>query len=1108
MKTISLFLIAVTSVINFTVAWAADPVEPVVAAASDEAQQAINGFKKPDDWRIELAAAEPNVANIVAFDIDRHGRMWVCESFRQDLGVTDNRAHDDKWLRADLASQSVDDRIAYHKRLLGQQAIQYTQQDDRIRLLKDTTGDGRFDHATVFAKGFNSIEEGTGAGVLAIEDDVYYTCIPKLWKLRDADGDGQADQRRILADGFGVRVAFRGHDMHGLIRGPDGRLYFSIGDRGYNVVNLEGEQLFDPASGAVFRCELDGSNLEVFATGLRNPQELAFDDFGNLFTGDNNSDSGDRARWVYVVEGGDSGWRMTYQYFPDRGPFNRERIWHPFHDEQPAYIVPPVANFADGPSGLTYYPGTGLGDDWKGRFLLADFRGTPANSGIRTLKVQPVGAFFRLIDDQQPIWGILATDVAFGPDGALYVSDWVDGWVGQGKGRIYRFVDPKHSNSEIVREVKALLDGDWTQLAVDRLTNLLSHDDQRIRLHAQWRLASKNEIEPLRKVLQTSELSTLPRLHAVWGLGQIARRQTLPLTVIDAIESASRDDDAIIRAAAVQLLGAVGGQQASAAVRDRVDDDDPRVQSFAAMALGALRDQQSFDSIVDLLDRNNNQDPIVRHAGVMALSRISDSQQIASLHRHPNRSVRRAAVVALRRQASPTVSQFLDDYDSLVVVEAARAIHDLPISDAMSALANRIDTLSDDDALMRRVLNANFLLGDEQHLSALAKFTANPSASESLRLEALAMLSQWKQPDELDRVTNRWQPRPPRPSADVAAAVSRHLPALLASPEAISNRAIELAASLGITEIVPQLIDRLQDSAADVESRGAALLALSKLQPTSAMTYAADLLDAEAATLKVTAIKVLSDLNAPQLMTVLRDAVESDISQVRQTAWDRLGAIDSIEATQLIEDGIRDYISGDLPADVWLNVTQAASDRISDRLREDLEAAESRWRMQDTLAPYRVSLEGGDRLLGEILFMEKTELSCVRCHRVHRRGGQVGPVLTTIGAQRDRRYLLESIVHPDAAIAKGFETTVIADDFGGVFAGLIREETEDSVRLMKADGSEVVIATEDIIARRRGKSAMPEDIIKQLTPRELRDLVAYLESLKVDPRAADKNEVE
>ena len=151
-----------------------------------------------------------------------------------------------------------------------------------------------------------------------------------------------ADERSTLHAGYGVHVGFLGHDLHGLTFGPDGKLYFSIGDRGFNVRSTATDS---PSidTGSVLRCNPDGTELEVVATGLRNPQELAFDEFGNLFTVDNNSDSGDKARLVHLVEGGDSGWRIGYQFIQkptSRGPWNAEKLWVPGEAEKSASILP------------------------------------------------------------------------------------------------------------------------------------------------------------------------------------------------------------------------------------------------------------------------------------------------------------------------------------------------------------------------------------------------------------------------------------------------------------------------------------------------------------------------------------------------------------------------------------------------------------------------------------------------------------------------------------------------------------------------------------------------------------------------------------------------
>ena len=239
------------------------PYNPKIAPASDEWMQAQKRIQVPDGFKVDLFAAEPMVANPVCFAVDEKNRFYVAETFRLHAGVTDIRSHTD-WLDDDLACRTVDDRVAMMQRKLGDHFKDYGVQHDRIRLLEDTTGDGRADKATVFADGFHNPEDGIGAGLVTRNGDVWYTCIPDLWKLRDAKGTGKADERERLHHGFGVHINYLGHDLHGLRFGPDGKLYFSIGDRGTNVKDCE-KPIFLPDTGCVMRCNPDGTR----AGGLR-----------------------------------------------------------------------------------------------------------------------------------------------------------------------------------------------------------------------------------------------------------------------------------------------------------------------------------------------------------------------------------------------------------------------------------------------------------------------------------------------------------------------------------------------------------------------------------------------------------------------------------------------------------------------------------------------------------------------------------------------------------------------------------------------------------------------------------------------------------------------
>ena len=181
-----------------------------------------------------------------------------------------------------------------------------------MKLIEDRDGDGKADYFSTFVAEWSKPLDGLASGVITRQtrtgEDVYVTNIPDLWLLRDTKNSGVADVQQSLSTGYGVRYSLLGHDLHGLRWGPDGKLYYSIGDRGTHVKTREGNIIDLPDEGCVLRCDPDGSNLEVFARGLRNPQKLVFDQYGNLFTGDNNCDYGDSARWVYIIEGGDTGW--------------------------------------------------------------------------------------------------------------------------------------------------------------------------------------------------------------------------------------------------------------------------------------------------------------------------------------------------------------------------------------------------------------------------------------------------------------------------------------------------------------------------------------------------------------------------------------------------------------------------------------------------------------------------------------------------------------------------------------------------------------------------------------------------------------------------------
>ncbi|MBN9691997.1 MAG: PQQ-dependent sugar dehydrogenase [Verrucomicrobia bacterium] len=730
------------------------PTQPKLAPASNEGEIRIKQFKHVPGLHIDLWAAEPMLANPVAFSVDEQGRIYTSETYRYRTSVLDIR-HYMFMLEDDLAARTIDDRLAMIRKWFGPQGEQaLSRETEVIRLLEDTNRDGRADSSRIFADGFTSPLDGIASGVLARNGEVWFTDIPSVWKVSPKSGTQEAvppprtplasqpkvmdgHQAEELLRGFGVRFSYTGHDLHGLKFGPDGRLYFSVGDRGAHVVTREGTVIDLPDEGAVFRCEPDGSRLEVVHRGLRNPQELAFNEYGDLFSGDNDSDQGDRERWVQIIEGADSGWRVGHQHAPlgNAGMWNLERLWVPHFEGQAAYLLPPIANIGDGPSGLVYDYGTSFPAAWKNRFLLAYFKGTSAKSGVVSIAIRPSrGGGYELVAHDEFVWNSLVPDVDLGPDGAVYFADWHEGWPKSNKGRIYRATFPEVLADPVVQQTATLLREGFTKRSEAELLTILGHRDQRVRQEAQFALAGRGKSSW--PALQSVALGTNPqlaRIHAVWGLGQIVRATDTPgqspttawVPELTALLPLLKDPDAEIRVQAARMLGeaelleAADGLAALAAT-----DPSARVQVAAALALrhsayGRRHAADALDRLqarnadadsprsaqhnpsptaVQILTRCTPEDRELRHAATLLLQRALrpptqtdpnavDPFLVERLRAHPNTLVRLATVVALRQLASAEVAWLLTDSDPLVVLEAARAINDAPIPGAYAALA-------------------------------------------------------------------------------------------------------------------------------------------------------------------------------------------------------------------------------------------------------------------------------------------------------------------------------------------------------------------------------------------------------------------------------------
>ena len=924
-----------------------DPAVAVKMAAS------IDSLVKPelaDDLTLSLWGVDSLVISPIAIDIDDAGNLYYTTTNRQKNSEFDIRGHQD-WEIPSIQLQTIEEKRAFLHKVLSPENSKknewlkdvngdgshdwkdMTIEKDNVYKLEDRNGDGVADQSQLIVDDFNDEVTDVAGGLLKNGDDLFVAIGPDLWRMKDKNGDGIQDEKTSISHGYGIHIGFSGHGMSGVEMGPDGRIYWQIGDIGFNGTDQTGKKWEYPNSGVIVRSNPDGSDFEVFASGNRNTHEFVFDEYANLISEDNDGDHpGESERLVYVVNGADIGWRSNWQYGKYRDPDNNtykvwmdEKMYMPRWEGQPAYITPCIKNFVNGPTGMLYNPGTALSPKYKNTFFIAEFVGNPARSGIHSFKLNPKGASFELGETKKILGGILPTGLDFGPDGALYVADWIDGWDTHNYGRIWKLDDKNAAASEERKQTKTLLAADFTKSKDDELGEILKNPDMRVRMKAQFELAKRgaNGDAVFQKSLgQTA--NQLARVHAIWGISQLARqdknyaKSLLPLL---------QDSDPEIRAQAAKWLGDIKYKEAGDKLIPVLKDEFSRARFFAAEALGRIMYEPGINAIIELLKNNNDEDAYIRHAASLALARIGKAEPIIALSKDPSRAVRIAAVVALRRMSHPGVASFLNDTDEFVVTEAARAINDdLSINDALPALGNLLKTTAfSNEALIRRSINANMRVGTDEAMQNLISYSILQSNPATMRAEAIAALSTWSKPSVLDRVDGRYRGVIERDPTLVKNKAGEALVSLLNSKElTVRISAVKAISKIGITQGAAPLLSLLKNDR-EPSVRVEALKALAAMKDQQIGEAIKLALTDKDKVVRVAGIDLIGKMDIPKelMVSLLSDVINTKTMEEKQAALLTLGNLPVQNTNKVFDDLLKKMSSGKLSPDIYLELAEA-----------------------------------------------------------------------------------------------------------------------------------------------------------------------------------------
>ncbi len=688
------------------------------SAAADDGPaplaEATGRFKLPEGFQATLFAGEPDVVQPIAFTFDDRGRLWVVENHSYP-GWKDEKK-------------------------------------DRVLILEDSDGDGRFDVRKVFLENgsnLSGIEWGFGG--------VWLCSTPNLVFVPDANSDDIPDGEPVAKlDGWDITA--RHNVSSSLAWGVDGWLYGCNGILSNSRLGKPGTP--DAARTAmncgVWRYHPTREVFEVVAHGTTNPWGLDFDQYGQTFI----TNCVIQHLW-HVVPGA----RFQRMFGQDFNPHSYSLMgscadhihWAggPWQEARGGDRHD-VQGGGHAHVGAMIYLGDNWPDAYRNQVFMCNVHGNRVNRDA--LARQGSGYVARHGDDflhAGDPW-FRGMTVKYGPDGGVFVSDWTD----TGECHNYEVVD--RSNGRIYKVTYGATKPWQTDLAGKtnlELMELVRHKNQWIGRHAR-RILQERAVEkridpgPLSKMMR-DESTDVGKLQLLWALRAIgAADGALLLNLMD-----SQHD--VVRGWAVQLE--LEDREASPRVLARMADlakNDPSAWVRLALAAGLQRLQpfERWTVAAELTARaEDTADTNLALMNWYAVEPLVTSDMARSLRLAANARIPLVRQYIARRLASGA------DPAALVALIAAvskgdQAMREDFLSGIHQALSGRRRVAapagwselsrqlaaSKNSAVRRQAMLLAVIFGDRQAMDDLNRIVADAKADPAVRCEAIAALAQSK----------------------------------------------------------------------------------------------------------------------------------------------------------------------------------------------------------------------------------------------------------------------------------------------------------------------------------------------------------------------------